>query len=108
MVHQINENLLCFLTAVTIFTTSDLDEYSNMLVITYFTVSVMSEPDDVHRTEPVVKDSSRMSLHTPTFNIDAYIKQTVNSLPQTMDRIIQLRYVVGTRTILGIVKTAHI
>jgi hypothetical protein len=68
----------------------------------------MSEPDDVHRTEPKVKETSRMSLHTPTFNIDAYIKQTVTSLPQTMDRIIQLRYVVGTVTILCIVMTTYI
>ena len=57
----------------------------------FILVSVMSEPDAVHRTDREVKDSSRMSLHTPTFNIDAYIKKTVNTLPQTMDRIIQLR-----------------
>ncbi|XP_076098916.1 uncharacterized protein LOC143068607 isoform X2 [Mytilus galloprovincialis] len=53
--------------------------------------SVMSEPDNMHRTEPEVQDTSRLSLHTPTFNIDTYIKNTVNTLPQTMDRITRLR-----------------
>ncbi|VDI59935.1 transcriptional repressor NF-X1 [Mytilus galloprovincialis] len=53
--------------------------------------SVMSEPDNIHRTEPEVQDTSRLSLHTPTFNIDTYIKNTVNTLPQTMDRITRLR-----------------
>ncbi|XP_062567851.1 uncharacterized protein LOC134230091 isoform X2 [Saccostrea cucullata] len=59
--------------------------------------SAMSEPDYHYRSSKMAEDSSRMSMRTPrqesskVHSVDSYVQQTINTLPQTMDRIAQLR-----------------
>jgi hypothetical protein len=61
--------------------------------------SAMSEPDYHYRSTKMAEDSSRMSMRTPrlesgkVYSVDSYVQNTVSSLPQTMDKIAQLRSV---------------
>ncbi|XP_048746898.2 uncharacterized protein LOC125659312 isoform X2 [Ostrea edulis] len=59
--------------------------------------SAMSEPDYHYRSTKMAEDSSRMSMRTPRLksskvhSVDSYVQNTISSLPQTMDKIAQLR-----------------
>lgn len=59
--------------------------------------SSMSEPDYHYRSNKMTDPHSRMSVRTPRYNdskeysVDSYVQNTINTLPETMDRIAQLR-----------------
>ncbi|XP_052703216.1 uncharacterized protein LOC128179715 isoform X4 [Crassostrea angulata] len=59
--------------------------------------SSMSEPDYHYRSNKMADPHSRMSVRTPRYNdgkeysVDSYVQNTINTLPETMDRIAQLR-----------------
>ena len=64
-----------------------------------FTDSAMSEPDDHYRSSRMAEAHSRLSVRTPRYesskihSVDSYVQNTIDTLPQTMDRIAQLRSV---------------
>ena len=66
---------------------------------TDFTDSAMSEPDDHYRSSRMAEAHSRLSVRTPRYesskihSVDSYVQNTIDTLPQTMDRIAQLRSV---------------
>lgn len=57
----------------------------------------MSEPDYHYRSNKMADPHSRMSVRTPRYDgskeysVDSYVQNTINTLPETMDRIAQLR-----------------
>lgn len=59
--------------------------------------SSMSEPDYHYRSNKMADPHSRMSVRTPRYDggkeysVDSYVQNTINTLPETMDRIAQLR-----------------
>ncbi|KAJ8310245.1 hypothetical protein KUTeg_012110, partial [Tegillarca granosa] len=55
--------------------------------------SIRSEPDAIYKSARDVHDHSRLSLRSPdkVYNVDAYIKETIDHLPETIDRIQKLR-----------------
>ncbi|XP_022340987.2 uncharacterized protein LOC111135323 isoform X3 [Crassostrea virginica] len=59
--------------------------------------SAMSEPDDHYRSSRMAEAHSRLSVRTPRYesskihSVDSYVQNTIDTLPQTMDRIAQLR-----------------
>lgn len=59
--------------------------------------SSMSEPDYHYRSNKMTDPHSRMSVRTPRYDsgkeysVDSYVQNTINTLPDTMDRIAQLR-----------------
>lgn len=59
----------------------------------------MSEPDNHYRSSRMAEAHSRLSVRTPRYesskihSVDSYVQNTIDTLPQTMDRIAQLRLV---------------